>query len=194
LLEYWDRGQVDVSLPISHYIPELVNSDYKDITVRNVLDMATGVNCPEEYKKWESCYYQYSVAVGDGFWDETSSKNPYKLLAELKSGFSSEQGTEFNYSGVNTFLLSWLVEKEMKMPFQDALTKEIWSKMGAESDASILAPRSGVPITHGGLLARLRNVARFGMLYTLSYSNLTDEKIISNRIIKLIRDEGNPKL
>jgi CubicO group peptidase (beta-lactamase class C family) len=189
-----DREQVDVSLPISHYIPELVNSDYKDITVRNVLDMATGVNCPEEYKKWESCYYQYSVAVGDGFWDETSPKNPYKLLAELKPGFSSEQGTTFNYSGVNTFLLSWLVEKEMKMPFQDALTKEIWSKMGAESDASILAPRFGVPITHGGLLARLRDVARFGMLYTPSYSNLTDEKIISNRIIKLIRDEGNPKL
>jgi CubicO group peptidase (beta-lactamase class C family) len=189
-----DRGQIDVSKPISTYLPELVNSDYKDVTVRNVLDMATGVDCHEEYDNWESCYYQYSITVGDGFWDEKSPKNPYELLAQLKPGFSSEQGTEFKYSGVNTFLLGWLVEKEMGMPFQDALTKEIWSKMGAESDASILAPRYGVPITHGGLLARLRDVARFGMLYTPSAMQLTGEKIISDRVVKLIRDEGNPKL
>jgi CubicO group peptidase (beta-lactamase class C family) len=189
-----DRGQVDVGLPISTYLPELMNSDFKDITVRNILDMASGVNCQENYEDWKSCYYQYSATIGDGFWSEDGPKSPYEFLASVKPGFSQEQGTQFEYSGVNTFLLSWLVEKQMDMPFQDALTKEIWRKIGAEADASILAPRYGVANTHGGLLARLRDVARFGMLYTPSSDLLTDEQIVSDRVLKVIRDEGNPKL
>ncbi|PQJ20802.1 serine hydrolase [Tenacibaculum sp. SG-28] len=189
-----DRGKIDVNKAISFYIPELEDSDYKDITVRNVLDMATGVNCHEEYEDWESCYYKYSITLGDGFFTDDSPKNPYEMLAKIRPGFTAPQGTEYNYSGANTFLLGWLVEKIMKMPFQDALTKEIWSKIGAEADASILAPRYGVPITHGGLLARLRDVARFGMLYTPSYSAIAKEKIISDKIVTRILDDGNPKL
>ena len=80
------------------------------------------------------------------------------------------------------------------MPFQDVLTKEIWSKIGAEGDASMLAPRYGVPVTDGGLLARLRDVARFGLLFTPSYKVVTSEKIISDRYLKLILEGGNPEL
>ena len=54
-----DREQVDITLPISYYLPRLKDSDYADITVRNLLDMSTGVNCPEEYFDQSSCYYQY---------------------------------------------------------------------------------------------------------------------------------------
>jgi len=189
-----DRGLVEVNKPISKYLPELEDSDFKDITVRNILDMASGVNCQENYEDWESCYYKYSATVGDGFWAEDTPKNPYEFLSTVKPGFSYDQGSRFEYSGVNTFLLSWLVERQLGMPFQDALTKEIWTKIGAESDASLLAPRYGVPNTHGGLLARLRDVARYGMLYTPSSSILTTEDIISDRVIQVIRDEGNPKL
>ena len=106
------------------------------------------------------------------------------MLATLKPGIEAPQGTQYQYSGVNAFILSWLVEDIMNMPFQDAVSKEIWSKMGAESDASILAPRYGVPIAHGGLLARSRDVARFGLLYTPSYTKISDSQIISDRMIE----------
>ena len=91
-------------------------------------------------------------------------------------------------------MLAWLVEKITGMPFQDALTREIWSRMGAEADALILAPRYGVPNTHGGLMAKLRDVARFGLLYTPSHTIVSDEKIVSDRYIELIRNGGNPAL
>ena len=80
------------------------------------------------------------------------------------------------------------------MPFQDVLTKEIWRNIGAEGDASMLAPRYGVPVTDGGLLARLRDVARFGLLFTPSYSVTSSKKIISDRYLNLILDGGNPEL
>ena len=189
-----DRGQVDLTQPISHYLPRLKDSDYANITVRNVLDMATGVNCPEEYFDRTSCYYKYSVTIGDGYWTKDSPNSPYDMLATLKPGIAAPQGTQYQYSGVNAFILSWLVEDIMNMPFQDAVSKEIWSKMGAESDASILAPRYGVPIAHGGLLARSRDVARFGLLYTPSYTKISDSQIISDRMINLILNDKNPNL
>lgn len=189
-----DRGQVDVSQPISLYIPALIGSDFATISVRNLLDMATGLNCPEEYIDHASCYYQYSMTIGDGYWTEKSGQSPYAMIASLKPGIKQPQGEDFQYSGVNTFILSWLVEELTGMPFQDALSKEIWQKIGAEADAALLAPRYGVPNTHGGLLAQLRDVARFGLLYTPSYYKVTDHKIISDRVVKLIRNDGNPKL
>jgi CubicO group peptidase (beta-lactamase class C family) len=189
-----DRGQVDISLPIVQYLPKLGDSDFANITVRNLLDMATGLDCPEEYVDRTSCYYQYSTTIGDGYWSDQSSRSPYSLVASLKPGVLHPQGEIFQYSGVNTFILSWLVEELMGMPFQDALSKEIWQHIGAEADAALLAPRYGVPNTHGGLLAQLRDVARFGLLYTPSYHKVADHKIISDRMVRFIRDQGNPKL
>ena len=80
------------------------------------------------------------------------------------------------------------------MPFQDALSREIWTRMGAESDAAILAPRFGVPNTHGGLMARLRDVARFGLLFTPSYQVVSDQRIISERYLDMILHGGRPEL
>jgi len=189
-----DRGLVDVSKPIETYIPELAQSSFAGVTVRNILDMATGVDCPEQYTDHNSCYYRYSMTIGDGYWTDQSPDNPYTYLAKVKAEHWTEQGTSFSYSGVNTFILGWLVEKITGMPFQDALSHEIWTRIGAESDASILAPRFGVPNTHGGLLARVRDVARFGLLFTPSYHVVSDEKIISDRYLDMILNGGNPEL
>lgn len=189
-----DRGLVDVDKPIETYIPELAESSFSGVTVRNILDMATGVDCPEEYEDKNSCYYRYSMAVGDGYWTEQSPDNPYNFLASVKADSWTEQGTSFSYSGVNTFILGWLVEKIMEMPFQDAFSKEIWTQIGAEADAAILAPRFGVPITHGGLLATHRDVARFGLLFTPSSGVVSEAEIISPRYVDLILHGGRPEL
>jgi CubicO group peptidase (beta-lactamase class C family) len=134
------------------------------------------------------------MAVGDGYWTGDSPDNPYTFLAGVKADRWAEQGTSFSYSGVNTFILGWLVENITGMPFQDALSREIWTKIGAEGDAAILAPRFGVPNTHGGLLARLRDVARFGLLFTPSYRKVSSEKIVSDRYVDRILHGGNPEL
>jgi CubicO group peptidase (beta-lactamase class C family) len=189
-----DRGQIDISKPIDTYLPELAASPFEGIIVRNILDMATGLDCPENYADAKSCYYTYSQAIGEGHFDESSPDNPYTYVANLEIGSFAEQGTSFEYTGVNTFVLAWLVEKITGMPFQDAFTREIWSRIGAEADASLLATRFGVPNTSGGLMARMRDVARFGLLYTPSYRLVTDEKIISDRLVELIRNGGNPDL
>ncbi len=189
-----ERGEIDVSRPIEAYLPELGDSAFAGISVRNILDMATGLDCEDEYENRASCYYQYSMAIGDGYRDEDAADDPYAFVATLKVSKHAQPGEKFSYSGVNTFVLAWLVEKVTGYPFHDVLSKEIWSQLGAEADASYIAYRYGIPLTHGGFLARPRDLARFGLLFTPSYKLVSERRIISEAHINLLRFGANPTL
>ena len=189
-----DRGLVDTERPVEEYIPELKGSSWKGIPVRNILDMAAGIYCPDEYVDKSSCYYGYSASIGEGYRDAASPDHPYDYLAGLDAPKFAAPGTAYSYSGPNAFVMGWLVEKVTGMPFQDALSREVWTKIGAESDAAFWAPRYAIPITSGGLLARVRDVARFGLLFTPSYRVVSDERIISERHLELLLRGGNPAL
>jgi CubicO group peptidase (beta-lactamase class C family) len=181
-----DRGQIDVDQPVEKYLPELASSDFKGVTVRNVLDMASGVDCPDGDYAPGTCYYEFEASLGDAVFSEQSHDTPYEALAAMKPGKWAEQGVGFDYSGTNTFVLSWIVERLMEMPFQDAVSKEIWMKLGAEGDASFFAGRNGVALSTGGFLAKARDMARFGMLFTPSWQQLSDEPIISDKYLSSI--------
>lgn len=189
-----ERGQIDVSEPIDHYIPKLAESSFAGTSVRHILDMASGLDCSDEYESWDSCYYLYSMAIGDGFRTEDAPDNPYDFAATYEAVREVPPGTKFSYSGLNTFVLAWLVEEVMDMPFQDAFSKEIWTRIGAEADASYIAPRYGIAVTHGGFVSRMRDLARFGLLFTPSYTVVSDEQIISDSHIDLLRNGGDPAL
>jgi CubicO group peptidase (beta-lactamase class C family) len=189
-----DRGQVEIDRPIEAYIPELSGSSYAGITVRNILDMATGIDCQEDYYDTSSCYYRLMQTTGEAHWDDQSADNPYEYIAGLKVGRFAEQGTSFEYGSINTYILGWLVEKLMGMPFQDAFSREIWTRIGAEHDAAFLAPRYGVPMFAGGFLGTPRDLARFGLLFTPSSSVVSDRKVISDRHIEMLKNGGRPEL
>ena len=189
-----DQKKVDITKPIDFYLPELKQSDFKGILIKNILDMATGINCSEEYFDKNSCYYRYSQTVGDGFWDETSPSNPYEYIANLDVGRHIEQGKQFDYSGVNTFVLGWLVEKITGLQFQDAFSEMIWTKIGAARDAAIFAPRNGIPVTHGGFLSTQRDLARFGLLFTPSYHVVSKDRLISEQHVSYLLNQGRPEL
>ena len=189
-----DRGRVDVSKPVVTYLPELAGTDYADITVRNVLDMASGVDCSDGTYERGSCYYEYEASMNDAVRSQHTADTPYEFLMHLHVGRWAPQGQGFDYSGVNTFVLSWIVERVMGMPFQDAVSKEYWTKLGAEGDASFLAARNGVALTSGGFMANPRDMARFGLLFTPSWRVVTDMQVVSDRYIQTILTKGRPEL
>jgi CubicO group peptidase (beta-lactamase class C family) len=189
-----DRGEVEIDKSIETYIPEIAGSSYEGITVGNILDMATGVDCPEEYYDKTACFYRLMQTTGEAHWDEAAPDNPYEYIAGLKVGRYAEQGTSFEYGSINTYILGWLVERLTGMPFQDALSREIWTRIGAEGDAAFLAPRFGVPLFAGGFLSRIRDMARFGLLFTPSYKVVSDQKLISDAHIEVLKEGGNPAL
>ena len=107
-----DRGLINFDDPVGLHINDLKNSAYGDITIENLMNMSSGLDCPDNYFDKETCYYEYSSAIGDGYWTEESPENPYIFVATLTPEKSSRQGETYQYSGVNTFILGWLVEEK----------------------------------------------------------------------------------
>lgn len=189
-----ERGLVDISEPIETYIPELADSSFAGTTVRSFLDHASGLDCDENYEDSQSCYYQYSMAIGDNVRDDSAVDNPYDYFINADVARLREQGTKFRYSGANNFMLSWLIQKVTGYPLQDIVTREFWQHIGAEGDAGFFAYRYGIAVSHGGFQARMRDLARFGLLFTPSASVVTDKDIISDEFIYVMRTGGNPNL
>jgi CubicO group peptidase (beta-lactamase class C family) len=189
-----ERGLVDITEPIETYIPDLAKSSFAGTTVRSFLDHATGMDCDDNYEDPESCYYQYSMAIGDNVRDETAVDNPYDYFINADVARLREQGKEFRYSGANNFILAWLIQEVTGYPFQDIVTREFWQHIGAESDAGFFAYRYGIAVSHGGFQARMRDFARFGLLFTPSASVVTDKEIISEEFLEFAHTGGNPEL
>ena len=181
-----EEGLVDITKPVSSYIKDLKNSSYGRITIENLLNMASGFDCADNYFDRSSCYYRYSSAIGDGYWTEESPYNPYHFVASLEPKVIAPQGTKYQYSGIDTFVLGWLIETVLGMPLHDAITKKIWMKIGAEADGLMIAPRNGIPVIHGGLMIRPRDAARFGLLFTPSYKKVASSRLVSESFIKRI--------
>ena len=116
------------------------------------------------------------------------------MLTTMRPGKWAPPGTGFDYSGTNTFVLSWIVERVLGMPFHDAVTSEIWHHIGAEGDAAFFAGRKGIALSSGGLLAKARDVARFGLLFTPSYKLVSDTRLLPTEHIETLLQGGRPEL
>ena len=65
----------------------------------------------------------------------------------------------------------------------DAINDLIWSKMGAEHEATFAENERGYPASHAGMSATLRDVSRFGLLFT-KHPSAGQTPVISDSIIK----------
>ncbi len=189
-----DRGQIDVSKSVEYYLPELSESDFAGVSVRNVLDMASGIDCSDGEYSRGTCYYEFEASLDDAVRSDKTADTPYEALATMRPGRWADPGVGFDYSGTNTFVLSWIVERLMNMPFQDAVTKEFWHKIGAEGDAAIFAARYGIALSTGGFIAKARDMARFGLLFTPSYTRVSNERLVPKAYLDMILSGGRPEL
>lgn len=163
-----DRGVLDLSMPVDAVLPELAGSGWSGVPILDVLDMASGIDCPEvddpgAYTDPGHVFYRFEATLG---LRPGSGGSTYDFVASLPS--RRPPGEAYEYTSVNTFVLSWLVERVTGRSFADALHREIWSRIGAEAPAQLAVSGSAAPASHGGLSVRLRDLARFGMLFTPS--------------------------
>jgi CubicO group peptidase (beta-lactamase class C family) len=191
-----DRGLIDVDAPVETYLPELAESGWTGAPVIDVLDMASGTACLEmtdgAYSVPSHLYYQYEASLGWVVATDRTMSSTREYVASLER--ARPPGEAYEYTSPNTFVLSWLVEEVSGLPYAEFLTQEIWSKMGAESDALIAISRLGEPASHGGMSSTLRDLARFGLLFTPSWHAVASERVISPQYLTAIQDGGRPEI
>ncbi len=196
-----DRGRISVEQTIDFYLPELKGTAWENIRVVDILDMASGM----EGSEWQGAPYSdpahrhYQLEASLGWLPKVGeappavvAEAPYEFLAGL--GRVAEPGTRYEYLSANTAILGWLVEKVSGQPLAEVLTEEIWSRMGSEADAQIVVNRNGVAIAHAGMAMTLRDLARYGLLFTPSWKVVADERIVSENHLRRLLEAGRPEL
>lgn len=145
--------------PITKYLPSLAGSAYEGVTVRNLLQMASGV-------KWDETYTN-PASDRRHMLDAQLSGKPGSILEFMRTlPRAGKPGTIWNYNTGETQVVGELIHAAVKRPVAQYLSERIWSKFGMESDATWwLESPNGQEIGGSGLSATLRDYGRFGLFF-----------------------------
>jgi len=184
------EGKLDPAALVTRYVPEMKDSAYADATVRQVMDMTTGVQYSEKYADPNAEIWQY---IGAGGWfplrpDYKGPRSLYGFLLNLKK--EGEHGQAFAYKTPNAELLGWIVQRASGKHMAQVLSESIWQKLGAEEDAYFTADGVGTASAGGGLSATLRDFARVGEMFRLD-GRYNGQQIVPKAVIEDIRKGGD---
>ncbi len=165
-------GHIDsIDAPIVRYLPRFAGTAYDGVTVRNLLQMTSGVAWNETYTDPASDRRRMLEAqIG---------QQPGEILDIMAAlPRAAEPGTRWNYSTGETHVAGALVAAATKRPVAVYLSEKIWSKAGMQADANWwLESPDGLEVGGSGLSATLRDYARFG-LFMLEDGVIDGERVL----------------
>lgn len=153
-----DQGCLDPQANVTDYVPEMTDTAYRDVSVRDLLDMRVGLSMQAGQLT------AYRQAMG---WDPVADGNrrptQQDFLIHLKARATGHGGA-FSYISANTDLLGWVLERAAGDSFARLASDGLWQPMGAAADAQITVDAAGSARAAGGLCATTRDLARLGQL------------------------------
>ena len=184
------EGVLDDTLLVRDVIPEIGDSAFATATVREVMDMTTGVQYSENYSDPNADIWVYSRAASplpkpadyegpDGYWEYLQQVKP-----------EGNHGDEFHYKTINSDMLGWMISRVTGKAVTDLASERLWSKMGAEQDAYQTVDGKGVPFAGGGVTAGLRDLGRLGQLM-LNGGEINGERLFPAEVVEKISAGGD---
>lgn len=156
------EGLLDDSLPVTHWVPELAASGWGDASLRQVMDMTTGIDCSDAYTDPRAGVFAL-LRAGGLLPRPADYAGPDSLCAFLTSVAKlGEHGQGFTYRTANTDVLAWVLQRATGLGLAELLSQRIWQGLGAEQDAYITSDPQATPFAGGGMNTALRDLARFG--------------------------------
>ena len=157
-----ERRLIDEGADVSKYVPEATASGYNGATVRNLLDMRTGVAFRETYTDIDAEVRVMERSMG---WRPMEQGDPVGAYAYLTTlGTAGPHGGRFTYRSADTDMLGWVCERAAGTRMAELISGSIWAPMGAEFDAEITCDSVGTAIHDGGISATVRDLGRFGQM------------------------------
>ena len=158
-----DEGKIaSLDDPATKYIPELKGTGYDGATIRQIMEMRSGVDYDERYdfgahpsfaaKLHEQAIILNKMRFADG---------------ALETRRANQPGSTFNYSTLDTMVIGWLLERATGEKIEDLTREKLWAPLGAKDDAFWLAdgpPGVGRALNGMGFNATLRDFGRLGLL------------------------------
>jgi CubicO group peptidase (beta-lactamase class C family) len=167
---------------IETYLPELKGGGYEGVTIRQILQMRSGVDYEERY---------------DFANPGPAATNHINALVKNVARFADpartvkrkyKPGEHFAYKTIDTAVLGWLVERVSGgSTLASYMTQRLWEPLGAERDGYFIMdgpPGVGREFNGAGFNATARDYARFGMMM-LNEGKANGHQIVSPEWVRL---------
>ncbi len=184
------EGTLDANKPVADYVPELATSAFGNATVRQVLDMTTGLKFSEDYADPKAEVWAHAQA-GNPLpkpKDYTGPRSYYEFLQTVQP--EGRHGEGFGYKTVNSDVLGWVIARATGRTVAQLLSERIWRHLGAEQDAYFTVDSIGTPFAGGGLNTGLRDLARFGEMLR-NDGRVKGRQIVPKAAVEDIRRGGD---
>lgn len=169
-----DEGYIQsIEQQVTDYVPELKDSGYDGVRIKDVLQMSSGVKFNEDYGDFNSDINRFSRAIAFG----TS-------LDDFSASLTREKppGTYHHYVSIDTQVLGMILTRAIDVSLTDYLQQKIWQPLGMEYPAYWLKDDDEMELALGGLNVTLRDYAKFGWLY-LNLGNWQGKQIVPRQWI-----------
>ena len=171
----YEEGLIDsLDDPVTKYLNDFKETGYDGVTIKDILQMSSGVLFNEDYADYDSDINRFGRAVATG----TSMRDFSKTLTRER-----EPGTYMHYVSINTQVLGFLLQEVTNKSISQYLFDKIWNPLGMEDSAYFILDDVKDEFALGGLNATLRDYAKFGLLY-LQNGRWNDNQIISKQWIE----------
>ena len=144
------------------YVPELKSGGYGDATIRQILQMRSGVDYEERYDFGEHPSLAATIHTKAIVRNQMRFADPAMTI-----GKKTVPGSTFNYATLDTAVLGWILERATGEKLEAYTASHLWGPLGAETDAFWMAdgpPGTGRALNGMGYNAVLRDFARLGQL------------------------------
>jgi len=145
---------------VTKYAPELSGTGYDGTTIRDLLEMRSGIAWVENFFTPGNLSYDAHVSS----WVQERAR--YTDTARL-TRHEHEPGTFFRYNSMDAAVVGLVIARAMGMPVSRYLSERLWQRAGMEADAFYVIdgpPGVGQEFTAGGFNAVLRDYGRLGLL------------------------------
>ncbi|MDF1728616.1 MAG: serine hydrolase [Sulfitobacter sp.] len=153
-----EEGQIEgLDVPVTRYAPSLEGSAYEGVTLRQVLQMSSGVTFDEDYLDYNSDINRMGRVLALG-------GEIVHLTAELSETFQ-EPGTGWQYVSIDTHVVSMVVRGATGRSLAELLSEKIIVPLGLEREGYYVTDGVGTAFALGGLNLMTRDYARFGQMF-----------------------------
>ncbi len=138
------------------YVPELVGSGYEAVTIKNLLQMSSGIRFNEDYGDFDSDINRMGRYFALGM-----------PMADFARSLSNEKipGTYNHYVSIDTQVLGMILVSATGESITNYSKAKIWGPIGAQDDAHWIIDNAGMEFALGGYNATLRDYLKLGILY-----------------------------
>lgn len=182
-----DGGRISDTDTVGMHLPVLRNTDWAEIAIRDMMDMTPGMDCEENNTTRadprSTAIRAFLAEFGEPFDGQLET-----LLNVLRSSRRvGPAGQKFEYGSPCTQTLVLLAEAVSGLPWSDLFAQNVWSQMRADGPLQMHLSPDGIALAHGITSSRLRDMARFGMLYTPSCLKIATQQVVSPATLRRIQ-------